>query len=59
MRLVEGRGAVGGVGASSPGAAVRQREAELGGDELLEVWTADVRGLLDLSDLQDLLVSTR
>lgn len=33
---------------------VRQREAEVLGGELLDVWAADVIGLLDLDDLEDL-----
>ena len=31
-----------------------QRELELLGEELLDVWSADVVGLGDLNDLQDL-----
>lgn len=34
--------------------AVGQRELEVLGEELLDVWAADVCGLLDLNDLEDL-----
>jgi len=34
--------------------AVGERELEVLGEELLDVGTADVRGLLDLDDLEDL-----
>lgn len=36
------------------GDTVGQRELEVLGKELLEVWAADVIGLLDLNDLEDL-----
>jgi hypothetical protein len=38
------------------GDAVRKRERELLGEELLDVGAADVRGLLDLNDLEDLCI---
>lgn len=34
--------------------AVGQRELEVLGEELLNVWSADVVGLLDLNDLENL-----
>lgn len=34
--------------------AVGQRELEVLGEELLDVWSAEVIGLLDLNDLEDL-----
>lgn len=36
--------------------AVRQRELQVLGDKLLDVWTADIGGLLELDDLEDLFV---
>lgn len=36
------------------GDTVRQRELEVLGEELLDVWAANVVGLLDLDDLEDL-----
>lgn len=40
--------------AGSLGDAVRKRELEVLGEELLDVWAADVLGLLDLDNLEDL-----
>lgn len=34
--------------------AVGQRELEVLGEELLDVWSAEIIGLLDLNDLEDL-----
>jgi hypothetical protein len=36
------------------GDTVGQRELKLLGEELLEVWAADIIGLLNLDDLEDL-----
>ena len=55
--LVESRRPVGSedlLAALLGGVAVGQRELEVLGEELLEVGAADVVGLLDLDDLQDL-----
>lgn len=41
---------------SSLGNAVRKGELEILGEELLDVWAADVLGLLDLDNLEDLFV---
>lgn len=40
--------------ASRLGSAVRQRELEVLGEELLDVGAADVLGVVDLDDLEDL-----
>lgn len=40
--------------ASGLAVAVRQRELEVLGEELLDVRAADVLGVVDLNDLQDL-----
>ena len=40
--------------ASRLAVAVRQRELEILGEELLDVRAADVLGVVDLNDLQDL-----
>ena len=55
-RLVESRGAVSSEDllAGSLGNAVGQRELEVLGEELLDVRAADVVGLGDLDDLEDL-----
>lgn len=37
--------------------AVRQRELEALDEELLDVWSANVCGLLNLNNLEDLIVS--
>lgn len=37
------------------GDTVRERELEVLGEELLDVWAADVLGLLNLNNLEDLL----
>lgn len=54
--LVEGGRAVGGEDllAGGLGDAVREGELEVLGEELLDVWAADVLGLLNLDDLEDL-----
>ena len=54
--LVEGGRAVSGKDllAGSLGNAVGKRELEVLGEELLDVWAADVLGLLDLDNLEDL-----
>ena len=52
--LVESGRAASSVDASRCWASVRQREAQLGGEELLDVGAADILGLLDLDDLDDL-----
>jgi hypothetical protein len=36
---------------------VRERELEVLGKELLDVWALDVLGLLEFDDLEDLFVS--
>ena len=38
---------------------VGKRETEAGGKQLLDVWTADILGLLDLNDPEDLKPSMR
>lgn len=38
---------------------VRERETETWGKQLLNVWTADILGLLDLNNPKDLKTSTR
>jgi len=52
--LVESRGTVGEEEAATLDDAVRKREAEVGSEELLDVGTTDIDGLLDLSDAEDL-----
>jgi hypothetical protein len=54
IRLEEGSGASGGEDlAALRGVAVGQRELEVLGEELLDVGAADVLGLLNLNDLED------
>jgi len=54
IRLEEGSGASGGEDlAALRGVAVGQRELEVLGEELLDVGAADVLGLLNLDDLED------
>jgi hypothetical protein len=50
----EGRGAVRNEGALRLEDTVSQRELELGDKELLDVWAADVLGLLNLDNAEDL-----
>lgn len=56
MRLVEGVGTGSGEDllAVLGWCAVRKRKLEVLGEELLDVWAADVVGLLNLDDLEDL-----
>lgn len=53
-RSVEGRWPVGEEEAAALDDAVGKGEAEVGGEELLDVGAADVGGLLDLGDAEDL-----
>lgn len=52
-RLVEGAWSAGSVDACRGGTAVRQRELEVAGNELLDVWSSQVLELLDLSHLEN------
>lgn len=52
--LVESGRALGSIDTKRLGTTVGKREAEVARDELLDVGTADVLCLLDLSHLQDL-----
>jgi hypothetical protein len=56
MRLVESVGASGGKDllATLVWGTVRQREGEVLGGELLDVWSAEVVSLLNLDNLEDL-----
>ena len=56
-RLVEGRWSVGEEEAATLDDAVRKGEAEVGSEELLDVGAADVDGLLDLGNAEDLIAS--
>jgi len=53
--LVEGRWSLSNkdLGAGCLGNAVRKRELEFLGEELLDVWALDVFGLLELNNLED------
>ena len=53
---IESRGPVCGEDllAGAPTNAVRERKFQVLGEELLDVWAADVIGLLNLNDLEDL-----
>ena len=52
--LWEGGRAVGHKGRADLGDTVRERELELGSEELLDIRAADVLGFLDLNDSDDL-----
>lgn len=51
---LEGLGTVGNERRPGLGDTVRKREFEVGDHQLLDVWTTDVVGLLDLHDAEDL-----
>ena len=52
--LWEGGRAVGHKGRADLGATVRERELELGSEELLDIRAVDILGFLDLNDSDDL-----
>ena len=52
--LLEGGRAVGHKGRADLGATVRERELELGSEELLDIRAVDILGFLDLNDSDDL-----
>jgi hypothetical protein len=52
--LCESAGSVGGEQLLALGGAVRQREFEVLGDELLDVWAADGASIGDFDDLENL-----
>jgi len=53
IHLCERRGSLGGVEFLRLGGAVREREFEVFGDQLLDVWSLDVFWVLELNDLED------
>ena len=52
---LESRGAVSNEGRAGLRHTVREGELEVGSEELLDVWAADIISLLDLNNLEDLL----